>query len=61
MVIKVDPESIKRLKSQDPTVLRRVLSELDSKLTVQLKQSKEDIRYIQGFSAAVDFLSDLIK
>ena len=59
MTFKINPEAIKKLKAQDSTILRGVLAELDSALIVHLKQSKEDVRYIQGFSAAVDYIMSL--
>jgi len=61
MIIKVPTEMSERLKAQDTTVIGGVLEFLDAKLIEQLKQSKEDVRYIQGYSAAVDMLKGLIK
>jgi hypothetical protein len=61
MTFKVDPEITKRLKAQDLTMVREVLASLDEQLVKHLKQSKDDVRYIQGFSAAVDYLDALIK
>jgi hypothetical protein len=61
MTFKIDPEITKRLKAQDLTMVREVLASLDKQLVIKLKQSKDDVRYIQGFSAAVDYLDALIK
>lgn len=61
MTIKLPPEIATRLKAQDTMVLRSALEFMDNKLIEQLKQSKDDVRYIQGFSAAVDMLLDLTK
>lgn len=59
MTIKVPPSLGDRLKSQDTTVLRGVLEYVDGKLIEQLKKSTEDVRYVQGYSAAIDMLIDL--
>jgi hypothetical protein len=61
MTFKIDPEITKRLKAQDLTMVREVLASIDKQLVIKLKQSKDDVRYIQGFSAAVDYLDALIK
>ena len=61
MVIKLEADLTKRLKAQDQTVLKRVLEEIDIKIIEQLKKSKEDVRYIQGYSAAVDYINSLLK
>lgn len=61
MTFKIDPEITKRLKAQDLTMVREVLASIDKQLIIKLKQSKDDVRYIQGFSAAVDYLDALIK
>ena len=59
MTFKINPEHLKRLQAQDSTVIRGVLAELNDQLVKRLKQDKEDIRYVQGFSAAVDYLLSL--
>lgn len=61
MTFKIDPEITKRLKAQDLTMMREVLASLDVQLVKHLKQAKDDVRYTQGFSAAVDYLDALIK
>lgn len=61
MVIKLEADLTKRLKAQDQTVLKKVLEEIDIKIIEQLKKSKEDVRYIQGYSAAVDYINSLLK
>jgi len=61
VVIQLESNLKDRLKSQDPTVMRRVLEEIDRQVIKNLKETKDDVRYVQGYSAAIDYLRDLIK
>ena len=60
MIVKLPEELVKGIKSSDTFALEGVLDFLDRKCIEQLKVNKEDFRYTQGYSAAVDYLRGLI-
>ena len=61
MILKVPEQLAKELKSSDTSALRGVLDSLDAKLIEQLKLTKDDFRYTQGYSAAIDYLKALTR
>ena len=60
MIVKLPEELLKGIKSSDTFALEGVLDFLDRKCIEQLKVNKEDFRYTQGYSAAIDYLRSLI-
>ena len=60
MIVKLPEELVKGIKSSDTFALEGVLDFLDRKCIEQLKVNKEDFRYTQGYSAAIDCLRSLI-
>ena len=60
MIVKLPEELVKGIKSSDTFALEGVLDFLDRKCIEQLKVNKEDFRYNQGYSAAIDYLRSLI-
>ena len=60
MIVKLPEELVKGIKSSDTFALEGVLDFLDRKCIEQLKVNKEDFRYTQGYSAAIDYLRSLI-
>lgn len=61
MTPKVDPKAKERLQMQDLTILRGVLADVDRQVIAALKGNRDDVRFVQGYSAAIDFLQNLIK
>ena len=60
MIVKLPEELVKGIKSSDTFALEGVLNFLVRKCIEQLKVNKEDFRYTQGYSAAIDYLRSLI-
>ena len=61
MIIKPKKELINDLLSTNTVPLAAVLKDLDEKIIQILKTSSSDIRYVQGYSAAIDDLLSLLQ